>query len=664
MNFAPFRKALVALALVAVLLPTAAPSADANQTSHITIRTFGWGHGVGMGQWGAEGMARGGSSYQQILNHYYTNTAIENASTNSNWNDVRVQIRTTNDPVEIRIAESGTRLAGPSGSDVNLNADERVRVDRHNDQMRVRVLRADGSTRVTRSGPNNSQTIVHLNGNRANTLSAAWGDTPYRNGRIVVHGEGSEQCTQRHCVVVRGMTMNQYLHGLVEVPGSWHTNSLRAQAVAARSFAAPKVNHRGPRYDLVDSVLDQAYRGSNGTGGGWPQAVNDTNNQVLVYRGSGSYHGQIISAYYSASTGGHTENSEYVWSAAMPWARGLPDPGDSISPHRSTFTIAADDLSRWLRDAPDVPEVRNITDVRIVGNIGVSGRSNKGEVRITGNTTVTISSNRFRQIVNANAGSNRQINTFNYRIDSSGLGTTGDQITTATGVALADVGYWVTNSQGAVSARDFAPYHGSMAGQWLRAPVLGMAANPNGTGYWLVASDGGIFTFGNAAFHGSTGNMWLNQPVVGMASTDTGRGYWLVARDGGIFSFGDARFHGSTGAIRLNQPVVGMARTADGNGYWLVARDGGLFAFGNAGFHGSVPGLGMSANIVAMAPTPSGRGYWMLDRNGGVFSFGDAGFHGSLAGSGKQAVGLAPTRTGGGYVIVASDGTTYRYGDA
>jgi hypothetical protein len=78
-------------------------------------------------------------------------------------------------------------------------------------------------------------------------------------------------------------------------------------------------------------------------------------------------------------------------------------------------------------------------------------------------------------------------------------------------------------------------------------------------GYWLVASDGGIFTFGDADFQGSTGDQPLNAPVVGMAATPDGGGYWLVASDGGVFTFGDAGFYGSTGNIALNKPIVGMS---------------------------------------------------------------------------------------------------------
>jgi hypothetical protein len=67
-----------------------------------------------------------------------------------------------------------------------------------------------------------------------------------------------------------------------------------------------------------------------------------------------------------------------------------------------------------------------------------------------------------------------------------------------------------------------------------------------------------MFSFGDARFFGSMGGQPLNLPIVGMRSTPSGRGYWLVASDGGMFSFGDARFFGSMGGHPLNLPVVGM----------------------------------------------------------------------------------------------------------
>ena len=64
----------------------------------------------------------------------------------------------------------------------------------------------------------------------------------------------------------------------------------------------------------------------------------------------------------------------------------------------------------------------------------------------------------------------------------------------------------------------------------------------------------GIFSFGDAPFFGSMGGQPLNRPIVGMATTSDGQGYWEVASDGGIFTFGRATFQGSTGALTSSLP--------------------------------------------------------------------------------------------------------------
>jgi lipoprotein-anchoring transpeptidase ErfK/SrfK len=176
-----------------------------------------------------------------------------------------------------------------------------------------------------------------------------------------------------------------------------------------------------------------------------------------------------------------------------------------------------------------------------------------------------------------------------------------------------------------------ASFYGS-PGSHVAAPIVGMAAAPNGQGYWLVASDGGIFNYGSAGFHGSAGAEHLVQPIVAMAATPDGGGYWLVAADGGIFTYGDAHFYGSTGNIHLNAPIVGMAPTSTGRGYWLVASDGGIFTFGDARFHGSAGAMHLTEPVVGMAATNDGGGYWLAAADGGIFNYGDAPFEGSMGG--------------------------------
>ena len=231
---------------------------------------------------------------------------------------------------------------------------------------------------------------------------------------------------------------------------------------------------------------------------------------------------------------------------------------------------------------------------------------------------------------------------------------------------LANGGYWMAGADGGVFAFGDAGFLGSMGGQALTQPVVGLAGTPDGHGYWEVASDGGVFTFGALGFFGSMGGKPLNQPIVGLAATADVGGYWEVAADGGIFAFGDAGYHGSMGGQPLNAPIVGMAATADGMGYWEVASDGGIFAFGDAGYYGSMGGTPLNKPIVGIAATPNGKGYWEVASDGGIFAFGDAGYYGSMGGTplNQPVVGIAPSPGGTGYWEVAADGGIFTFGSA
>ena len=233
----------------------------------------------------------------------------------------------------------------------------------------------------------------------------------------------------------------------------------------------------------------------------------------------------------------------------------------------------------------------------------------------------------------------------------------------ATPVAVAS-GYLLAGADGGVFNFGSAQFHGSAGSLHLNAPIVGMAATPDGGGYWLVASDGGVFTYGDAVFDGSAGALRLNAPIAGMAATPDGGGYWLVASDGGVFTYGDAVFDGSAEALHLNAPIAGMAATPDGGGYWLMASDGGVFTYGDATYQGSAGALHLNAPIVGMAASPDGGGYWLVASDGGVFTYGDATYYGSTGGIrlNRPVVGMAETP--GGYWLVASDGGIFNYGDA
>jgi predicted Rdx family selenoprotein len=203
------------------------------------------------------------------------------------------------------------------------------------------------------------------------------------------------------------------------------------------------------------------------------------------------------------------------------------------------------------------------------------------------------------------------------------------------------------------------PFFGSMGGQPLNAPIVGMAVVPDSGGYYEVATDGGIFAFGEP-FYGSMGGKPLNKPIVGIAFDSLTGGYYEVASDGGIFAF-NAPFYGSMGGQPLNAPIVGIAFDPVTGGYYEVASDGGLFAF-NAPFEGSMGGQPLDKPIVGMTVDPATGGYFEVASDGGLFAF-NAPFQGSMGGQPLNApiVGMAFDYLTGGYYEVASDGGLFSF---
>jgi len=106
----------------------------------------------------------------------------------------------------------------------------------------------------------------------------------------------------------------------------------------------------------------------------------------------------------------------------------------------------------------------------------------------------------------------------------------------------------------------------------LTAPVVGLAATPDGAGYWLVSADGGVYSFGDAGFFGAGATAHVAGPVIGLTSSPSGEGYWMQTAQGAVSAFGDAsptasfvgastlaaQLSGSTG-LPLTAPVVGLA---------------------------------------------------------------------------------------------------------
>jgi len=643
------------LGAVAVEVGRAAP-AGAFPGATVDLVGQGFGHGRGMGQWGAYGYSLQGWSAGRILDHYYGGTKMGTAPTA----DITVQL-TKLDGVDLIVAQEHGHLhtSAVPGSFGALRARK----------IGANTFAVDVGTDCS-GGPNGWQPLpgaAAVTGpvtfspddprteDRTEMLQVCepGGTRRWLRGTVaaLVGTDSANTTTSR---AVNRVDLEGYVRGVVprESPASWGTAAgglgmaaLRAQAVAARSYALAE--RRSAWAQTCDTQSCQVYGGrAEQDAAGFrdleaattDQAVADTAGQVRVFTADGS----IARTEFSSSTGGYTAGGVFP---------AVPDDGDAVDAnpsHTWTAKIPVDVLETAH------PEIGHLQSVDVTKRNGLGDLGGRVvEVVLRGDKgKATLSGNDLRGL-------------WSYSSSTRPTGLRSDWFRVVNNPSGGLSGYWVAAPDGGVFTFGDAVFYGSVGGQKLNAPILGLAATPTGAGYWLLGADGGIFSFGDATFFGSTGSLRLNKPVVGMSARGAD-GYWLVASDGGIFSFGRAPFFGSTGSLRLNRPIVGMAPTRTGNGYWLVASDGGIFSFGDAGFFGSTGSLRLNQPIVGMAPTPTGKGYWLLAADGGLFSFGDAGFFGSIPGSNVPgpAVAMRPTRTGGGYLIVTAAGSVINFGDA
>ena len=149
----------------------------------------------------------------------------------------------------------------------------------------------------------------------------AWiGDRWYRGRTLVIP-------TKDGLAAVNYVDLEQYLYSVLggEMNGNWPQEALKAQAVAARSYALFQRNSGNNVYDVGDTAAWQVYRGVQDESPGTQAAVEATKGQVLICGKTQTCRGQIIEAVFHSSSGGHTENVENVWTQPLPYLRGVPD---------------------------------------------------------------------------------------------------------------------------------------------------------------------------------------------------------------------------------------------------------------------------------------------------------------------------------------------------
>jgi stage II sporulation protein D len=301
---------LVITLVAAALLLACAPFASADVQTQFTIVGHGWGHGIGMSQYGAYGYAQHGWGYRAILKHYYTGVGFGKVGDRS----IRVMLNqglssvTVTSTSRFRAASGKSVVLIPSGSSAKLTWTGSV--------YRLTV----GGSTWDFSGPVTLRPgSAKLNLRNANQNGYVG---RYRGTLRVIHYTGG-------FTVVNRLLVEKYLYGVVprESPSSWPIEALKAQACAARSYALRSLGKSGA-YDVYCTAWSQVYGGFDGEAATTNTAVNKTAHVVPTYGG------QPISAYFFSTSGGHTENVENVWgSSPVPYLKGVSDPYDTASPY-------------------------------------------------------------------------------------------------------------------------------------------------------------------------------------------------------------------------------------------------------------------------------------------------------------------------------------------
>ncbi len=293
-------------------LATLAIAAPAGAASTLTIRGAGFGHGVGMSQYGAAGMAQRGWSHARILAHYYTGTALGQTDVNR---VIRVLLASPRRASFTGATNAGTRRLDPTKA-YGASAAGGGRVNLLDGAGRVLATFA-APMRVT----NAANAPVKLLGTAANGVpnGAYRGWLEFRPGTL---GE---------VLAINAVGLEQYVAGVIanEAIPSWPMEALAAQADATRTYAIATSRGGQDGWDQYPDTRSQVYRGVIGENASTNRAVNATAGEIVTYGG------QPAVTYFFSTSGGETENIENAWpgAAPKPYLRGVPDPYDGGSPY-------------------------------------------------------------------------------------------------------------------------------------------------------------------------------------------------------------------------------------------------------------------------------------------------------------------------------------------
>ena len=312
-----------ALTLVFLLTFISITNASAVVPKTFVFTGSGYGHGVGLSQYGAKGQALEGKSAIEILNYYFPNaqvTPVEDTATIS---------------VNIAHQVPALSLVIPTTDSATVTVDTAVATSLPPDS----VLNFAISGKVI-SGPGGSGKLWVIKwSNPESIISVNVGKSKF----LVNHGYIQLRAVSAPGIGFRIEATNllrlhdEYLYGIAEVPSSWPTAALESQVIASRTYALMRMNSIKKACDchVYNSKYDQAFVGYSKEGEPrygqfWKAAVDAT--AVDESHGLAITVDQLpVSVFFSSSTGGMTQRSVDVWGTDIPHLVSVPDPW-SIDP--------------------------------------------------------------------------------------------------------------------------------------------------------------------------------------------------------------------------------------------------------------------------------------------------------------------------------------------
>ena len=394
-------------ALVPVLLSTLVlasfPSAFAEVPATFSFSGKGYGHGVGMSQIGARGLALAGDTATAILNYYYPGSDVI-ALTDDQILRVNIGHQLTSASLKSDTPGMSLQLISGDGTEPQflsaLAAKDSVKLSLIDKQVAITTTQVGITTALTPV----DQLTIRWSGTRylagsdsVLSLTHTKKTTKYRYGQIQVKVIKDAKLGNRLEIVNQVRLHDEYLWGISEVPSSWPAAALEAQVIASRSYAMSKAGKvsKSCDCDLYSSISDQNFAGyAKETEPKWGLIWKAAVSRTSVTETSGltvTRNEAPIRTYFGSSTGGVTETSKNAWGTDVGYTFSVPDPW-SLDPKLNP------NFYKWKRDIaqsvlvtafglPDVASVK-VLSLNETGSVKlIEGRSSAGKkVKLSGET--------------------------------------------------------------------------------------------------------------------------------------------------------------------------------------------------------------------------------------------------------------------------------------